>query len=136
MYATYNNSVSSKESITAVFLPELGNAVDLANFYTQLRPLLTKKIPVISYDSKAQVEAGSLLSVYDPNEYTRATYAADVIERLVSTNFDYSSIADKKHLSVPLSFGVNLKTASLVQWRPSFDVLVAVDDIFHTIKSK
>ena len=81
-------------------------------------------------------EAGSLLSVYDPNEYTRATYAADVIERLVSTNFDYSSIADKKHLSVPLSFGVNLKTASLVQWRPSFDVLVAVDDIFHTIKSK
>lgn len=126
----------SKESITAVFLPELGNAVDLANFYTQLRPLLTKKIPVLSYDSKAQVEAGSLLSVYDPNEYTRATYAADVIERLVSTNFDYSSIADKKHLSVPLSFGVNLKTASLVQWRPSFDVLVAVDDIFHTIKSK
>lgn len=126
----------SKESISAVFLPEVGNGIDMANFYTQLRPLLSKKIPVLSNESKEQVEAGSLLSVYDPNEYTRATYAAEIIEKLVSSNFNFNSIASIKELSVSLSFGVNLKTAALVQWRPSFDVLVAVDDIFHTIKSK
>ena len=43
---------------------------------------------------------------------------------------------NRKELSVPLFFGVNLKTAALVQWRPEFDVLVAVDDVFHTTNSK
>lgn len=126
----------SNERISAVFIPEVGNGIDMNNFYTQLRPLLSKKIPTISYDSKSQVEAGSLLSVYDPDEFTRGAYAADIIEDLVLNNFDPKVIAEKRELSVPLFFGVNLKTAAIVQWRPAFDVLVAVDDIFHTIKSK
>jgi hypothetical protein len=126
----------SNQNISAVFLPEVGNGIDMANFYSQIRPLLTKKIPAISYDSKSQVEAGSLLSVYDPDEFTRAAYAADIIEDLVLNGFDFKIIAEKRELAVPLFFGVNLKTAAIVQWRPAFDVLVAVDDIFHTIKSK
>jgi hypothetical protein len=123
-------------NVGAVFIPEVGNGIDMDLLYSQLRPLLSKKIATISYDSKAQVEAGSLLSVYDPNEYTRASYVADIIEDLVLSEFDPSVFINRKPLSVPLFFGVNLKTAALVQWRPTFDVLVAVDDIFHTIKSK
>lgn len=123
-------------NVGAVFIPEVGNGIDMDLLYSQLRPLLSKKIATISYDSKAQVEAGSLLSVYDPNEYTRASYVADIIEDLVLSEFDPSVFINRKPLSVPLFFGVNLKTAAFVQWRPTFDVLVAVDDVFHTIKSK
>lgn len=126
----------SNEQISVVFLPEMGNGIDIANFYTQLRPLLSKKIHVISYDSKAQVAAGSLLSTYDPDENTRSAYAVDIIEKLVLNGFNPNAVSDIKTLSVPLSFGVNLKTASIVQWRPSFEVLVAVDDVFHSVKSK
>ena len=123
-------------NISAVFIPEVGNGIDIKQLYTQIRPLLSKKVATISYDSKEQVAAGSLLSVYDPDEFTRASYAADLIGELIFNAFDSSIVMNRKELSVPLFFGVNLKTASLVQWRPEFDVLVAVDDVFHTTNSK
>lgn len=126
----------ASSNVSAVFIPEVANGIDMSLFYTQLRPLLAKKIATISYDSKEQVAAGSLLSVYDPDEFTRASYAADLIGELILNGFDQSVVLNRKELSVPLFFGVNLKTAAIVQWRPEFEVLVAVDDVFHTTNSK
>ncbi len=125
----------SEKNVNVVFIPEVGNGIDMQFFYSQLRPLLAKKIAVISSDSKAQVEAGSLLSVYDQDESTRANYVADFIVELVTNGFDVKS-ALRKELVIPLYFGVNLKTAAIVQWRPAFEALVAVDDVFHTIRSQ
>lgn len=124
----------SSHPVNVVFVPEVGNGIDDKFFFSQLRPLLSRKIAVISSDSKSQVKSGSLFSLYDPEEGTRVHSSVEAIEDLVTNNFDVSSI--KSNFAVPMFFGVNLKTAGLVQWRPSFEIMVAVDDVFHSVDSR
>ncbi len=123
----------STRGVQAVFIAEAGNGVDLEHFYSQIKPLLDKKIAVISSDSKDEVRAGSLLSLYDPDELIRSQHATKIIEELIKGN---KNVVLDDNFTVPLFVGINLKTASIIQWRPSFDLLVGVDDIFHSIESK
>ncbi len=123
----------AESGIDGFFIPEVGNGIDIENFFSQIKPLLNKRIAVISSDSRQEVEAGSLLSLYDYNEETRARFAADAIEYIVKNHDNFSGMPDV--MAVPMFFALNLRTAGLIQWRPDFDLLVAVDNIYNSIGS-
>ena len=40
-----------------------------------------------------------------------------------------------QYYNSPLTLAINLKTASLLDWKPPFEILVAVDTVFQNIET-
>ncbi len=122
----------SDKNVEAIYLSELAAGPDLKHFYTQIKPLLLHKTFVYSYESYDQIKAGSLMGFFDGNMDCRAT-----VEFRTLDNFFKGEKLHRinQHITIPYFFGINLKTASLMQWRPTFSMLVAADEIFQNINS-
>ena len=120
------------KKIDVLVLTDLGNAIDINKLYTQIRPLIENKIAVVSFDSQEEVRAGSMISIYDRNLKTYIPHATNILEKIFN-GVPVSEIP--REVNAPLFLGLNLRTAGLVQWKPSFDVLVGVDDVYQTISS-
>ena len=74
---------------------------------------------------------GALLSLSNNNLEQSGIFEAEVAKKI------YQGIAPEKisqYYYAPLSLSLNLQTALLIEWKPSFEVLIAVDQVFQNIK--
>ncbi len=114
----------------AVYLP-MGNGASDSDLFTQIKPLLDKEIPTFSQTGSKEVEMGVLLSLSNNNLEQSGIFEAEVAKKI------YQGIAPEKisqYYYAPLSLSLNLQTALLIEWKPSFEVLIAVDQVFQNIK--
>lgn len=113
----------------AVYIP-MGNGASESDLFTQIKPLLDNEIPTFSQTGSKEVEMGVLLSLSNNLEQS-GIFEAEVAKKI------YQGIAPEKisqYYYAPLSLSLNLQTALLIEWKPSFEVLIAVDQVFQNIK--
>lgn len=115
----------------AVYLT-YGNGADPENLYSQIKPLIAAKIPTFSQSGIAEVRGGSLMALSDGDLEASGRFEAQVLEKIASGT-PPEQISEYYH--APLMLGLNLKTASLIGWKPPFDRLIAVDVVFSAIGS-
>lgn len=122
----------SQKQVEAVYLSELAAGPSHKFFFTQVRPLLMKKIFLYTYEGPELIQAGGLMGFYDDNMNSRASIELNVIDSYLKGQ-KIEQIPQR--CTVPYFYAINLKTASIVQWRPSFSMLVATDTVYQSISS-
>ena len=120
-------------NLDAVYIGEMGHAVNVERFYSEIKPLLANQIPIFAFDYKDLIEAGAIFGIYDNGMNNIGLYTADIIEKIVD-GYDMGSL--QFLISTPMYAGLNLKSSGIIRWKPPFDILVSVDDVFSTIESK
>lgn len=120
-------------NLDAVYIGEMGHAVDVERFYSEIKPLLASQIPIFAFDYKELIEAGAIFGIYDNGMKNIGLYTADIIEKIVD-GYDMGNL--QFSISVPMYAGLNLKSSGIIRWKPPFDILVSVDEVFSTIESK
>ena len=119
------------ENSDAVYLP-YGMGADLNNLYSQLKPLIDAKIPTFSQTGALEVENGVLLSLADIELIESGRFEANVVEEIVHGKKPEEI---SQYYFAPLNLALNLHTAKLIEWKPDFDVLIAVDRVYQSIDS-
>ena len=95
-----------------------------------LKPFIDRGIPVYSQYGAEDVRRGALISLAEPKMQTSGMFMADVIKQIAQgVRPDRIS----QYFNAPLHMSFNLEVARLIQWQPSFEVLLALDQVFTTI---
>lgn len=95
-----------------------------------LKPFIDRGIPVYSQSGADDVRRGALMSLAEPKMQASGIFMADVI-RQIANGTPPDRISQYFSPSVHMVF--NLEVARLIQWQPSFEVLLAIDQVFTTI---
>lgn len=119
----------SKENVDAVYLT-VSTGADLKSFFKQIKPLVDKKIPTFSQSGIYEVKQGSLMALSEDDMVESGQFEADVVMQILNGK-NPEDIS--QFYNAPLTLAINLKTASLLDWKPPFEILVAVDTVFETI---
>ena len=115
----------------AVYIPN-GMGADLNSLYAQIKPLLDAKIPTFSQTGAAEVENGVLLSLSDSELRSSGRFEAQVVKQILAGKKPEEI---SQYYYAPLNLALNLHTAKLIEWKPDFDVLMAVDRVYQNIGS-
>lgn len=97
-----------------------------------LKPYYDNKIPVFSQQGSAEVENGALLSLYRANFSGVGSFGAETIAK----TFKGTALRE-----LPQIFGdtpsivINLEVADRIGYKTPFDILLAADEIFTSIKA-
>lgn len=116
----------------AVYLPN-GMGADVNNLYAQIKPLIDAKIPTFSQTGAIEVENGVLLSLSDVELMASGRFEANVVKHIVAGKKPEEI---SQYYYAPLNLALNLHTAKLIEWKPDFEVLIAVDRVYQNIGSK
>ena len=115
----------------AVYIP-YGMGADLKHLYAQLKPLIDAKIPTFSQSGAIEVENGVLLSLADIELIESGLFEAKVVKEIVGGKKPEEI---SQYYFAPLNLALNLHTAKLIEWKPDFAVLIAVDRVYQNIAS-
>lgn len=96
-----------------------------------ISPLLDMHIPVFSQTGISEVERGMLLALADDSKQGSGKFAANVTKEIYH-GISLQQIPQNHYASLFLT--LNLEAAKIIGWEPSFKVLVAVDNVFPSIK--
>ncbi|MBQ8708670.1 MAG: hypothetical protein IJ523_11340 [Succinivibrionaceae bacterium] len=118
-----------KDKIDALFLP-IFNGVPRNGFFDYIAPLLEKNVIVISEGDIEEVRKGALVSLVEADHHDSGFFEADVMERII---LGARPEAISQYYNTNLAFCLNLKTAKLLRWKPSFELLMSVEYLFDTI---
>ena len=118
-----------KDKIDAIYLP-LFNGIPDKNFFSYIRPLVEKDIIVISSNRIMEVKKGSLITLVEDGIEESGRFEADVMEKIID---GVKPEMINQNFNTNLSFALNMKTAKLVNWKPSFELLMSVAYLFDTI---
>ena len=131
-YSEYEKCITElSKSAEAVFLP-VGNGSDPENFLQQIEPLIKKRIPTFTQNGIDEVRRGALLSLAENDMQDSGAFEAGVVKKIMS---GVAPEAISQYYNPPLTLALNLKTARLIEWKPPFEVLIAVDVIYQDIKA-
>lgn len=122
----------SVRSPDAVLLSEYEAGINEEHLFSQIQPLLKKRIPLVSVGHDDLVRAGVLMSFNREDHRAEGELYADLLVRLLHGE-EITTVVDT--VSLPVFLSVNLKTASIVQWLPSFEFMVATDNVYQNIHS-
>lgn len=122
-------TVELKDKIDAFYLPVGCSTTD--EFYSCIKPLLDKGIPTFSQLGDSQVARGMLLSLSDSDMTEAGAFEARVVEQIYNGKAPHEI---SQYYYAPLNLALNLQTAKMISWKPNFEMLIAVDKIFQTIK--
>ena len=100
--------------------------------FTYLKPFIDRGIPVYSQYGADDVRRGALLSLAEPQMRASGVFIADVVKQ-IAQGVPPDRISQYFH--APLHMVFNLEVARLIQWQPSFEVLLAIDQVFTTIEN-
>lgn len=120
------------DRIDALFLPVF-NGTSQKNFFSYISPLVERDIIVISESRIEEVKKGALISLVEESFEESGRFEAEVMENIID-GVKPETINQLYHTN--LSFALNLKTAKLVNWKPSFELLLSVVYLFDTIDFK
>lgn len=96
-----------------------------------LEPLIKAHIPTFSQAGQNDVEHGALLSLSQLNIEEEGAFSAKQINEIVkgAKPRDLNQIFESI-----VSFAINLRTATLIGWNPSLELLIAIDEFYQEIK--
>ncbi len=117
------------EKADAVYITTCPGA-DHADFYRQIKPLIDRDIPTLSQRGRQEVAYGALMCAHDSNFEIYGEFEANVIAKVAD---GVSPQLIPQYYFSPQYISLNLKTARLINWRPPFDFLTAVDYCFRNI---
>jgi ABC-type uncharacterized transport system substrate-binding protein len=107
--------------------------VHLASLPQILQPLLERKIPTFSQAFSDEVNNGVLLS----NSMLDFSHIGDFYAMTIAKIFNGAKPANlKQTFRSPSKIAINLKTAQIIGYDPSFDVIGAADELFTEIAGK
>jgi ABC-type uncharacterized transport system substrate-binding protein len=117
------------DHIDALFLPVFDGTSE-KRFFNYIRPLVEKNIAVISESRIDEVKKGALISLVEESFEESGRFEADVLEKIINGQKP-ETINQYYHTN--LSFALNIKTAKMINWKPSFELLMSVVYLFDTI---
>lgn len=97
-----------------------------------LQPIIDADIPTFSQLGARETELGVLMSLSRPSFESEGVNTANAIKNTIQGLLPRNC---KQEFSGPLGLAINLKMAVLIGWNPSFEILAAVDNIYHDIKN-
>ena len=109
VYVTYNMGISDK-SMPAI-----------------LAPLLDAKIPTFSQRGGDEVDQGVLLGLAQSNDLAEGAYSAQLLSRIMAG--EPARRLPQLYIE-PINLQFNQETAKRIGWKPTLEVLMAVDDIY------
>ncbi len=129
--AAYSKCIEELSTKSDAVYLSLGNGTSQDDLYSQLKPLLDRQIPTFSQGGGTEVEMGALLSLADMDLRDSGIFEARVAEAICQGKKP-EEISQYYH--APLALNLNLETARLIEWKPDFEVLMSIDQVFQTIK--
>ena len=114
----------------AVYL-SLGNGASPDDLFSQIKPLIDRQIPTFSQAGGSEVQAGALLSLSDMDLRESGAFEARVAEAIYQGRKPEQI---SQYYYAPLNLNLNLETARLIDWKPDFELLMAIDQVYQTIK--
>ncbi len=115
--------------VDTLYLPPFNGTTE-KGFFKLIHPLVDRDIIVISESRIYEVEKGALISLVETSIEDSGRFEATVIERILDGEKP-EEINQYYHTN--LAFALNLKTARMVDWKPSFELLMSVEYLFDTI---
>jgi ABC-type uncharacterized transport system substrate-binding protein len=104
--------------------------VNLANMPNILEPLVAKKIPTFTQGLSDEVKHGALLSI----SLADFSYIGDFYARTIARIFNGAKPRNLTQIfQNPPKIAINLKTAQMIGYDPSVDIVGAADEIFTEI---
>lgn len=97
-----------------------------------LQPIIEANIPTFSQLGARETELGVLMSLSRPSFESEGKNTANAIKNTINGLLPRDCTQE---FSGPLGLAINLKMAVLIGWNPSFEILAAVDNIYHDIKN-
>jgi ABC-type uncharacterized transport system substrate-binding protein len=98
-----------------------------------LTPIITNQLPSFSQFGPSETKQGVLASLGQTDFIGAGRFEAEVIRKII-----YGQIPRKINQVYlpPLTMALNLKMAQLIGWNPSFEVLVAVDELYNHVTGR
>ena len=117
------------DKIDAFYIPDLSGAPE-EHFFEYIRPLIHGDIFVFSNSNLWEVEKGSLIAQVESSFDDSGHFEADVAEQIIN-----GTPPEKinQYFMTNLSYALNLNTARMVEWKPTFELLMSVDFLFENI---
>ena len=121
--------------IDALYMPVF-DGLDDEKFFSYIQPFVDKDVIVMgSGDTSGtkRVEKGVLVSLVEVGLEESGRFEADVMEHIID------GVPPEKisqYYNTNMAFALNLKTARLVNWKPSFEFLMLVEYLFENINFK
>lgn len=97
-----------------------------------LQPLINAGIPSFSQSGMDETRLGVLMSLAQHSFDSEGVCSAEAISAVMK---GAKPREVSQHFTGPLGLAINLKMAMLVGWDPPFEVLAAVDKVFHNIRN-
>ena len=129
-FSTCALNLAANDAVDAVYVP-MGNGASPDNFYYQIKPLIDRKLPIFSQTGENEVQMGALMALSNADLQASGEFEARVIERIVKGE---KPEMISQYYYAPLNLCLNLETARLIDFKPSFDLLIGVDLVFDRIK--
>ena len=129
-FSTCALNLAANDAVDAVYIP-MGNGASPDNFYYQIKPLIDRKLPIFSQTGENEVQMGALMALSNADLQASGEFEARVIERIVKGE---KPEMISQYYYAPLNLCLNLETARLIDFKPSFDLLIGVDLVFDRIK--
>lgn len=143
-FAPFNDvTVAEAEKAVADCYAELATQVDavyitvhrgvtLRNLGNILEPLNRNKVYTYSMAGSEEVRHGVLMSIAMAGYRASGLYYAELMAKIF--NGAKPRDLNQKHVDPP-KIALNLKTANIINYDPSFDVLAAADEIYNDIQT-
>ena len=123
------------KGIDALYMPVF-DGLDNEQFFSYIQPFVEKDIIVVGDGDSSgikRVEKGVLVSLVEVGLEETGRFEADVMEHIVG-----GTPPEKisQYYNTNMAFALNLKTARMVNWKPSFEFLMLVEYLFENINFK
>lgn len=109
----------------------VGNGAHPNNYYEQIKPLIDKQIPTFAQSGSDEVRKGALLSLSEEDMVSSGIFEANVVKEILNGKKPEEI---SQYYYAPLTLAINMETARLIEWKPPFEVLIAVDSVFQSIE--
>lgn len=97
-----------------------------------LEPIINAGLPTFSQLGVDETELGVLMSLSQPSFDNEGL---NTVKAMIETINGKLPRECEQEYSGPLGLAINLKMAMLIGWNPPFEILAAVDNIFHEIRN-
>lgn len=97
-----------------------------------LKPVIDAGLPTFSQLGVDETELGVLMSLSQPSFDNEGL---NTVKAIIETMNGKLPRECEQEYSGPLGLAINLKMAMLIGWNPPFEILAAVDNIFHEIRN-
>lgn len=121
----------SQEKLDALFLTLVYRPKE--PLFPLIKPFIDRGIPIYSQYGDEDVRAGALLSLSESDMIHASLFEANVVKQIVIEGKTPEEISQIFH--APLSISFNMHTARLIEWQPSFEALIAIDNVYSTIEN-